>query len=80
MQFHTGKIYYEGIHQNRGCITADFFGAEKNDDLRNLEYFEDKNRKKLVSLVKKIYKEKDKKVKFKIKESLWKGYNDIFID
>ena len=42
-------------------------------------YFEDKNKKKLVSFVKKIYKEKDKSVKFKLKESLWDGYNDIFI-
>ena len=52
----------------------------KNGFIIPFKYFEDKNRKKLVSLVKKIYKEKDKKVKFKLKESLWKGYNDIFID
>ena len=51
----------------------------KNGFIVPFEYFEEKNRKKLVSFVKKIYKEKEKKVKFKLKESLWDGYNDIFI-
>ncbi len=51
----------------------------KNGFIIPFNYFEEKNRKKLVSLVKKIYKEKDKSVKFKLKESLWDGYNDIFI-
>ena len=51
----------------------------KNGFIIPFNYFEEKNRKKLVALVKKIYKEKDKAVKFKLKESLWDGYNDIFI-
>ena len=42
-------------------------------------YFEEKNKKKLVSLIKKIYKEKDKKFRYKLKETLWKDYNNIFI-
>ena len=51
----------------------------KNGYIVPFNYFEEKNRKKLVSFIKKIYKEKEKKVKFKLKESLWDGYNDIFI-
>jgi hypothetical protein len=51
----------------------------KNGFIVPFNYFEEKNRKKLVSFVKKIYKEKEKKVRFKLKESLWDGYNDIFI-
>lgn len=51
----------------------------KNGFIIPFDYFEEKNKKKLVSLVKKIYKEKEMKVRFKLKESLWKGYNDIFI-
>ena len=51
----------------------------KNGFIVPFNYFEEKNRKKLVAFVKKIYREKEKKVKFKLKESLWDGYNDIFI-
>ena len=50
----------------------------KNGFIIPFDYFEEKNRKKLVSIIKKMYKEKDKKVKFKLKESLWDGYNDVF--
>lgn len=51
----------------------------KNGFVIPFNYFEDKNHKKLVSFVKKIYKEKEKSVKYKLKESLWDKYNDIFI-
>ena len=51
----------------------------KNGFIIPFEYFEESNRKKLVNLVKKIYKEKEKEVKFNIKESLWKEYNNIFV-
>ena len=61
--------------------------AYKELDIRNgdnayiipFDYFEDRNKDKLVKIVKKIYEEKDKKVKNKIDESLWDGYNNIFI-
>ena len=43
------------------------------------DYFEESNKTKLVSLIKKIYKEKEKEMKYKLKESLWKDYNKIFL-
>ena len=51
----------------------------KNGFIIPFDYFEDKNEKKLISLIKKIYEEKDNKSSLKIKESLWKEYNNIFI-
>lgn len=50
----------------------------KNGFIIPFNYFEEKNRKKLVALVKKIYKEKEKAVRNKLNEKLWDGYNDIF--
>ena len=52
---------------------------EKNGYIVPFNYFEEKNKKKLVSFIKKIYKEKEKKVKIKLNNSLWEKYNDIFV-
>ena len=51
----------------------------KNGFIIPFNYFEDKNKKKLTALIKKIYKEKDKQVKYKLKESAWDKYNDVFV-
>ena len=51
----------------------------KNGFIIPFEYFDDENKDKLVNLVKKIYKEKEKEVKFNLNESMWKDYNKIFI-
>lgn len=56
-----------GLKNNENCIIIPF------------EYFNPENKEKLVKIIKKMYKEKEKKVKYKIDESLWKGYNDVFI-
>ena len=50
----------------------------KNGYIVPFDYFEDGNKKKLVAFIKKIYKEKEKAVRFKLDESLWEKYNDIF--
>ena len=42
------------------------------------EYFQEKNRDKLVEVVKKMYKEKDKTINYKINKNLFKGYNTVF--
>lgn len=43
------------------------------------EYFEPKNKDKLVELIKTIYAEKDNKMSYTFDESLFDGFNDIFI-
>lgn len=42
------------------------------------EYFEKENKDKLVELVKRIYKDKDKKINFKLDTTLFDEYNNIF--
>lgn len=54
----------------------------KNNDnavIIPFEYFDDGNEDKLTEIVKKIYKEKDKKINYKFDESLWEGYNKVFV-
>jgi len=51
----------------------------KNGFIIPFNYFDDKNKKKLISFIKKIYKEKEMKSTLKLKESLWKDYNKIFM-
>ena len=41
-------------------------------------YFEDKNREKLIKVIKKMYKEKDRKIKYTLDETMWKDYNKVF--
>ena len=43
------------------------------------EYFDDGNESKLKKILIKAYKEKDKVINYKFDESLYNGYNDIFI-
>ena len=43
------------------------------------EYFEEKNKAKLIEIVKRIYKDKDKTFDYEFDSSLYQGYNDIFI-
>jgi glycosyltransferase involved in cell wall biosynthesis len=42
------------------------------------EYFEEENIEKLKGILQKMYKEKDKKINYKLDESKWEGYNDVF--
>lgn len=54
----------------------------KNDENATIipfEYFDDNNEELLKGIIKKMYEEKEKKVKYKIDESLWEDYNKIFI-
>ena len=53
----------------------------KNNDIATIipfEYFDDGNEDKLKEVILKLYKEKDKKVEYKLDESLWDKYNEIF--
>ena len=43
------------------------------------EYFDDGNEDKLKKVLIKAYKEKDKEINFKFDESLYEGYNNVFI-
>lgn len=43
------------------------------------EYFEDENKEQLVEMVKRIYRDKDKKIDYQLDESLFDEYNNIFI-
>ena len=43
------------------------------------EFFDDGNEKKLKEILIKAYLEKDKKINYKFDESLYAGYNDIFV-
>ncbi len=43
------------------------------------EYFEEGNEDKLTEVVKKIYKDKEISTSYKFDESLWEGYNDVFV-
>ena len=52
-----------------------------NNDIATIipfEYFNEENTDKLKDIILKIYKEKDKKVNYKLDESLWDKYNEIF--
>ncbi len=49
----------------------------KNAIVIPFSYFEEKNKDKLIKVVKKMYKEKQKEIKYKIDEKLWDGYNKI---
>ena len=42
------------------------------------EYFEDKNKDKLVKLIEKAYKDKDKKINYKFNPKLYEKYNEVF--
>lgn len=44
------------------------------------EYFEPENKEKLVEVVKRIYADKDKKMDYTLDESLFDGFNDLFIN
>jgi hypothetical protein len=53
----------------------------KNNDIATIipfEYFDDGNEDKLKEVILKMYKNKDKKVDYKLDKSLWNKYNDIF--
>jgi hypothetical protein len=50
----------------------------KNAIIIPFNYFEEKNKDKLKRVLKKMYKEKDQKVKYKIDSKLWDGYNKVF--
>ena len=53
-----------------------------NDDnaiIIPFDYFETKNEDKLKEVILRMYNEKDKKIKYKIDESLWEDYNNVFI-
>lgn len=52
---------------------------KENTFIIPFEYFEDKNEDKLTEVVKEIYEEKEKKINYKFNESLWEGYNNVFI-
>lgn len=43
------------------------------------DYFEPKNKNKLVKLIKKVYKEKEKEFSYRYSSSMYSGYNDLFI-
>lgn len=43
------------------------------------DYFDDGNEDKLKKVLLRAYKEKDKEINYKFDESLYKGYNDIFL-
>ena len=43
------------------------------------DYFDDGNEDKLKKVLLKAYKEKEKEINYKFDESLYKGYNDIFL-
>ena len=43
------------------------------------EYFDDENRDKLVDVIKKIYEDKEKTINYKFDETLYSGFNDLFI-
>lgn len=43
------------------------------------EYFDEGNEDKLKKILLKAYEEKDKKINFKFDESLYEGYNDVFV-
>ena len=50
----------------------------KNSIIIPFDYFEEKNINKLKEVILKMYKEKDKQIKYKIDESLWDDYNKVF--
>lgn len=52
---------------------------KRNATIIPFNYFDDGNEEKLKRVIKKMYKNKDKKVKYKIDKKMWKKYNDIFI-
>lgn len=43
------------------------------------EYFDEENRDKLVEVIKKIYEDREKTIEYKFDESLYTGFNDLFI-
>ena len=51
----------------------------ENSIIIPFEYFETGNTAKLMEVIERMYKEKEKEVNYKIDESLWEGYNGIFI-
>jgi len=62
-----------GMYEELGLI---------NNDIATIipfEYFDDDNTDKLKEIILKIYKDKDKKVNYKLDESLWDKYNEIFM-
>ena len=42
------------------------------------DYFDDNNVKKLKRVIRKLYKEKDKKIRYKFNSKAWDKYNEIF--
>ena len=50
----------------------------KNATIIPFNYFDEANKDKLKRVLKKMYKEKEKKVKYKIDSKLWDGYNKVF--
>ena len=50
----------------------------KNGIIIPFNYFEEQNIDKLKEVILKMYQEKDNQVKYKIDESLWDGYNQVF--
>ena len=50
----------------------------KNGIIIPTDYFEDKNISKLKRVIRNIYKEKDKKIKYRFNKKSWDKYNEIF--
>ena len=44
------------------------------------DYFEDKNKDKLIELIKEVYEDKDKEMSYTFDESLFDEFNDLFIN
>lgn len=51
---------------------------DENAIIIPFEYFEDGNEDKLKEVILEIYKNKDKEIKYKLDESLWEKYTEIF--
>jgi len=75
----------EALAVNTKVIVTNL-GAYKELGLKNnknaviipFEYFDDNNEVKLKRVIKKLYKEKDKKIKYRFNRKEWDKYNEIF--
>ena len=75
----------EALSVNTKVIVTDLeaykeLGLKNNQNATIIpfNYFDDKNKDKLKKLVRKIYREKDKKVKYRFDRKAWDKYNEIF--
>ena len=75
----------EALSVNTKVIVTDLeaykeLGLKNNQNATIIpfNYFDDENKDKLKKLVRKIYREKDKKVKYRFDRKAWDKYNEIF--